>query len=58
MNGTKLYEQIMGLRPPWSVQAVTLKKNEGTIEVEVACAETAWNCNTWGLITLRRFGYP
>ena len=35
MNDTKLYEQIMGLQPPWSVQAVTLKKDEGTIEVEV-----------------------
>ena len=48
MNDTKLYEQIMGLRPPWSVQAVTLKKDEGIIEVEVACAETAWGCPECG----------
>ena len=48
MNDTKLYEQILGLRPPWSVQAVTLKKDEGIIEVEVACAETAWGCPECG----------
>ena len=48
MNDTKLYEQILGLQPPWSVQAVTLKRDEGTIEVEVACAETMWGCPQCG----------
>lgn len=44
MNDTKLYEQILGLQPPWSVQSVALKKAEGIIEVEVVCAETLWGC--------------
>ena len=48
MNDTKLYEQILGLRSPWSVKAVTLKKDEGRIEVEVACAETLWGCPECG----------
>ncbi len=48
MNDTKLYEQILGLQPPWTVQSVTLKKAEGSIEVEVACAETLWGCPTCG----------
>ena len=48
MNDTKLYEQILGLQPPWSVQSVTLKVAEGQIEVEVACAETAWGCPECG----------
>jgi transposase len=48
MNDTKLYEQILGLQPPWSVQTVTLKKAEGIIEVMVACAETTWGCPECG----------
>ncbi len=48
MNDTKLYEQILGLQPPWSVQSVTLKKSEGSIEVEVVSAETLWGCPTCG----------
>lgn len=48
MNDTKLYEQILGLQPPWSVKAVLLKKDEGSIEVEVVCAETAWGCPECG----------
>ena len=48
MNDTKLYEQILGLQPPWSVQKVTLKKEAGEIEVEVACAEAVWACPEWG----------
>ena len=48
MNDTKLYEQILGLQLPWSVQSVTLKKDEGIIEVEVACADTAWGCPECG----------
>jgi transposase len=48
MNDTKLYEQILGLRAPWSVQKVTLKKEAGEIEVEVACAETVWACPECG----------
>ena len=48
MNDTKLYEQILGLQPPWSVQSVTLKKAEGIIEVEVICADTLWGCPQCG----------
>lgn len=48
MNDTKLYEQILGLQAPWSVKAVTLKKDERTIEVELECAETAWGCPECG----------
>ena len=48
MNDTKLYEQILGLQPPWSVASVTLKKGEGAIEIEVVCAETLWGCPECG----------
>lgn len=48
MNDTKLYEQILGLQPPWSVQSVALKKAEGTIEIEVVCGETLWGCPECG----------
>jgi transposase len=48
MNDTKLYEQILGLVAPWSVKSVTLKKDEGVIEVEVACEETVWGCPKCG----------
>jgi hypothetical protein len=34
MNDTKLYEQILGLRVPWSVAAAALKKNESLLEVQ------------------------
>jgi transposase len=44
MHDTTLYEQILGLRAPWSVKSVTLKKDEGVIEVEVVCEETMWGC--------------
>ena len=48
MNDTKLYEQILGLEPPWTVRAVTLKQEDGVIEVEVKCAETVWGCPACG----------
>ena len=48
MNDTKLYEQILGLQPPWSVQSVTLKRAEETIEIEVVCTETLWGCPECG----------
>ena len=48
MNDTRLYEQLLGLQPPWSVRSVTLKADEGIIEVEVALAETAWGCPECG----------
>lgn len=48
MNDTKLYEQILGLQSPWSVQSVTLKAAEGIIEVEVTYTETAWGCPECG----------
>lgn len=48
MTDTKLYEQILGLQSPWSVQRVTLKHAEGVIEIEVVCAETLWGCPQCG----------
>ena len=48
MNDTKLYEQILGLQAPWTVQSVTMKKAERAIEIEVACAETLWGCPVCG----------
>ena len=48
MNDTQLYEQILGLVPPWSVQSVTLNKADGAIEIEVVCAETLWGCPECG----------
>jgi transposase len=48
MHDTKLYEQILGLQPPWSVRAVTLKQAEGIIEIDVVCAETLWGCPECG----------
>ena len=44
MNDTQLYEQILGLTPPWRVAGVTLKKDLRQIEVEVVCDETVWAC--------------
>jgi len=48
MNDTKLYEQILGLQPPWAVQTVTLRKDTREIEVQVVCTETVWGCPTCG----------
>lgn len=48
MNDTRLYEQILGLQPPWWVKSVTLKVGEGEIEVEVAVADTTWGCPECG----------
>lgn len=48
MNDTTLYEKILGLQPPWTVQSVALRKSEGSIEVEVVCAETLWGCPICG----------
>lgn len=48
MNDTHLYEQILGIQSPWSVKSVTLKKEEGSIEVEAVCAETTWGCPECG----------
>ena len=44
MKDTKLYEQLLGINPPWSVTKVTLNKEAGEIEVEAACAELVWAC--------------
>jgi len=44
MNDTQLYEQILGLTPPWRVAGVTLKKELRQIEIEVICDETVWAC--------------
>ena len=48
MRDTKLYEQLLGLERPWSVQAVTLKLEEEVIEVEVACSNRHWVCPECG----------
>ena len=42
MNDTQLYEQILGLAPPWRVAGITLKKDLRQIEIEVVCDETVW----------------
>lgn len=48
MRDTKLYEKLLGLERPWSVQAVTLKLDDGVIEVEVACSNRNWVCPECG----------
>jgi hypothetical protein len=48
MRDTELYEQLLGLERPWSVQAVTLKLEEEVIEVEVACSNRHWVCQECG----------
>jgi len=45
MKDIELYHQILGLIPPWRVTGVTLKREEQSIEVEVACQEgMVWGC--------------
>jgi hypothetical protein len=48
MHDTKPYEQILGLQTPWTVQPVAMKKDEGTIEIEVVCTETICGCPICG----------
>jgi transposase len=48
MNDFQLYQQILGLVEPWTVQKVTLKPKEQEVEVEVICTETVWGCPQCG----------
>ena len=44
MKDLELYQQILGLVAPWSVESVRLKVSEHEVEVRVACADTVWVC--------------
>lgn len=44
MKDFQLYQQILGLVEPWTVQNVRLKAPEQEVEVEVVCSETLWGC--------------
>jgi transposase len=48
MNDTSLYQQILGLKEPWHVESVALKKAEGIIEIQVVCKEELWACPECG----------
>lgn len=48
MNDTSLYQQILGLKEPWFVESVALKKAEGIIEIQVVCKEELWACPECG----------
>jgi transposase len=48
MKDTHLYEEILGIESPWSVERVTLMKAERTIEVEAVCAAQVWACPQCG----------
>ncbi len=36
MKDTRLYEQILGIEPPWYVEAVNLKPKLGEVEIDVS----------------------
>jgi transposase len=44
LKDIQLYQQILGLVPPWQVERVTLKAKEREIEVRIAFSETLWAC--------------
>ena len=44
MQDFQLYQQILGLVEPWHVKAVTLRREQGEVEIEVECREHAWGC--------------
>ena len=47
MKDIELYQQVLGLTPPWRVSGVTLKREERCIEVTVTCQEgLVWGCPT------------
>lgn len=48
MQDHQLYQQLLGLTDPWFVKQVTLKRNQGEVEVQVGCQETLWGCPTCG----------
>lgn len=48
MQDTQLYQQLLGLVRPWHVTRVSLKREERSIEVEVACDEEVWACPECG----------
>ena len=44
MQDIQLYQQILGDTQPWRVERVSLKRDELTIEIEMALSETTWDC--------------
>jgi len=44
MKDTRLYEQILGIEPPWYVEAVNLKPKQREIEIDVSFKGTIWAC--------------
>ena len=49
MQDRQLYEQILGIRSPWSVEHVELKLEDGEVHVHLAHREdTAWSCPKCG----------
>jgi transposase len=44
MKDLELYQQILGLGAPWSVESVQLKLQEHQVEVRLVCADTLWSC--------------
>lgn len=48
MRDTDLYARILGIQPPWRVDAVELRLEAGEVEVRVASERAAWRCPTCG----------
>jgi transposase len=48
MRDIELYQQIMGLCPPWRVTEVRMDVKAQEIEVTATCEQTAWGCPTCG----------
>jgi transposase len=44
MQDTALYQQILGLREPWTVKQVQLDQKARQVVIQVACEETLWGC--------------
>jgi transposase len=48
MKDTKMYEALLGLKPPWRVQDVQLQLNEGKVVVRVEASPQRWACPQCG----------
>lgn len=48
MNDATLYQQILGLKAPWSVTEVELSFETGEVIVKVKAEETLWGCPECG----------
>lgn len=48
MQDIQLYEQVLGLREPWSVEQVRLEKEQQQIVIRVQCTEQVWGCPECG----------